>query len=109
MLEPIGDTIWLGATLTGKAQVLLNTADVAQSLRLWEQAYELFAASGSKPAAVDALMSAGETMLASGDDLGALNRFERALALAKELGNVRYEAWAHRSLGSVELFRGTGR
>ena len=49
------------------------------------------------------LISLGATYLASGDETKALNRLERALVLADELGNRRWQSNALRYLGLVYL------
>ena len=104
-LEPMGDTVWEGSSLTGIAWVYEEMAETGPALKHRERALKLFEAAGLKIFAVEVLSNLGATYLASGDHTLALRHFERVLTLADELGIERWKVWALRFIGVVHLVR----
>ena len=104
-LEPMGDAVWEGSSLTGIAQVYEEMGEVGPALKHRERALQLYETAGLKIFAVGVLRNLGATYLASGDHARALNHFERVLALADELRIERWKAWALRYIGLVHLVR----
>ncbi len=104
-LEPMGDAVWEGSSLTGIAWVYEEMAETGPALKHRERALGLFETAGLKVFAVEVLSNLGATYLASGDHTLALRHFERVLALADELGIERWKAWALRFIGVVHLVR----
>ena len=105
LLEPMGDAVWAGSSLTGIAWVYEEMAETAPALKHRERALKLFETAGLKIFAVEVLSNLGATYLASGDHAVALRHFERVLVLADELGIERWKAWALRFIGVVHLVR----
>lgn len=104
-LEPIGDAVWEGSSLTGIAWVYEEMGETGPALKHRERALQLYETAGLKIFAVEVLYHLGATHLASGDDTLALSRFERVLALADELHIERWRAWALRYIGVVHFVR----
>ena len=104
-LEPMGDAVWEGSSLTGIAWVYEEMAETGPALKHRERALRLFETAGLKIFAVEVLSNLGATYLASGDHTLALRHFERVLTLADELGIERWKAWALRFIGVVHLVR----
>ena len=65
-LEPIGDAVWEGSSLTGIAWVYLEMGETGPALKHWERALQLFETAGLKIFAVEVLSNLGATYLASG-------------------------------------------
>ena len=108
-LEPMGDAVWEGSSLTGIAWVYEEMAETGPALKHRERALKLFETAGLKIFAVEVLSNLGATYLASGDHTLALRHFERVLTLADELGIERWKVWALRFIGVVHLVRTTAR
>jgi CHAT domain-containing protein len=104
-LEPTGDAVWLGSSLTGIAWVYEEMAETAPALKHRERALGLFETAGLKIFAVEVLSNLGATYLAAGNHALALRHFERVVALAEELGIDRWKAWGLRFIGVVHLAR----
>ena len=104
-LEPMGDAVWEGSSLTGIAWVYEEMAEMGPAIKHRERALQLFETAGLKIFAVEVLSSLGDSYLASGDDVRALSHFERVLALSDELGIERWKALALRYIGVVHLVR----
>ena len=104
-LEPMGDAVWEGSSLTGIAWVYEEMAETGPALKHRERALKLFETAGLKIFAVEVLSNLGATYLASGDHTLALRHFERVLTLADELGIERWKVWALRFIGVVHLVR----
>ena len=104
-LEPMGDAVWEGSSLTGIARVYEEMAETGPALKHRERALQLFDSAGLKIFAVETLSSLGRTYLASGNHLVASKHFERVLTLADEVGIERWKALALRYLGVVHLVR----
>jgi CHAT domain-containing protein/tetratricopeptide (TPR) repeat protein len=104
-LRPMGDAVWIGASLTGIAQAYADLAETGRALEYWREAFDIFESAGLKTVAVDVLVDLGSTYLATGDESSARECFEHALALGAELGIQRWEAVALRYLGAVHLRR----
>ncbi len=92
-LQPMGDAVWEGSSLTGIAWVYEEMGETGPSLRYRERALQLFETAGLKIFAVEVRSYLGATYLASGDATLALGHFERVLVLADELGIERWKAW----------------
>ena len=104
-LEPIGDAVWQGSSLTGIAWVYLDLGETGPAVKHWERALQLYEAAGLKIFAVEQLYHLGATYLASGDHAAALSQFERVIALADELRIERWKAWGLRYIGVVHAVR----
>jgi CHAT domain-containing protein/Tfp pilus assembly protein PilF len=104
-LEPMGDAVWEGASLTGMGWVYEDMGETGPAIKHWERAVQLYDTAGLKIFAVEQRYHLGGTYLASGDHTSALRQFERVLALAGELGIERWRAWALRYIGVVHLVR----
>ncbi len=66
-LEPIGDAVWVGSSLTGIARVYEEMGETGPALKHRERALRLFEAAGLKIFAVETLSSLGRAYLASGN------------------------------------------
>ena len=66
-LEPMGDAVWEGSSLTGIAWVYEEMAETGPALKHRERALKLFETAGLKIFAVEVLSNLGATYLASGD------------------------------------------
>lgn len=104
-LEPMGDAVWQGSSLTGIARVYDEMGETGPALRHRERALQLYDAAGLKIFAVETRTSVGNAYLRSGNLLVASKHFERVLALADEVGIERWKALALRYLGVVHLVR----
>ena len=99
----MGDSVWQGSALAGQATINALLADNARALELFELALTMAERSGQRVFALDMLTALGNVHLASGDDEAALGRFQAAHALAVELANPRWQAWAKHDLGTAFL------
>ena len=104
-LEPMGDAVWQGSSLTGIARVYDEMAETGPALKHRERALQLFDSAGLKIFAVETRSSIGNAYLRSGNHVVASEHFERVLALADELGIQRWKALGLRYLGVVHLVR----